>query len=122
MSKHNYSQYSNKKNNKYENEIPENESIIENEVVTDVVETAAPEVKMEVEPEVKPKKIKGTIANCAKLNVRANPDSNADVLCILDAGSEVEINKNESTKEWLRVSTAAGIDGYCMRKFVNAKL
>lgn len=122
MSKHNYSQYSHKKNNKYENEIPENESIIENEVVTDVVETAAPEVKMEVKPEVKPKKIKGTVANCAKLNVRANPDPNANVIWVLDAGSEVEIDKNESTKDWLCISTAAGVDGYCMRKFVNAKL
>ena len=131
MSKHNYSQYSNKKNNKPKVDEPEMQMV--EEVVTTVT---SPEVKMEVVaeaymPEVMeetvetvelPKLITGTVANCMKLNVRVKPKSDADVLCVLDVKSEVEIDIDKSTKEWFYVSTAAGVDGYCMRQYINAKL
>ena len=122
MSKHNYSQYS-KKNN--ENNITSEAPVSYQGNVTVVEETVepvtSPEVKME--PEVStPATTTGIVANCAKLNVRANANTTADVVCILDAASEVTIDVENSTEDWFKVRTATGINGYCMRKFINADL
>lgn len=124
MSKHNYSQYSNKKNNKtsavvnpvsYNNE-PVQEIHAVDVVVEPVVVAPTPEVKME------PKIVKGTVAGCSKLNVRAKPSTDADIVCVLDVESEITINVDKSNTEWFCICTAAGVKGYCMRKFVDARL
>lgn len=141
MSKHNYSQYSNKKNNNNNkvNSAPEAAVELQNgevaiaEVETPVVDTAetvetetvtaAPEKEVSVEVETDSGAVaKGVVANCAKLNVRVKPSVKADVVCVLDAKTEVTIDVDKSNDEWLKVRTAAGADGYCMRKFVDANL
>lgn len=115
MAKHNYSQYSNKKKAK-------------------TPEIAVPEVKMEVESTVEPEvvvapivcepvaTVEGVVVNCAKLNVRVKPSIDADVVCVLNVASEIEIDLDKSTDDWFAVCTATGVEGYCMRKFVNACL
>lgn len=127
MSKHNYTQYSNKKS---EFETPAithaNVTAVE-EVVTPEIETvtAAPEVEKvveTVETVTLPETVTGVVSNCSKLNVRALPTMNSEVVCVLDVMSEIEINVAKSDAEWVNVCTAAGIDGYCMRKFVDAHL
>lgn len=129
MSKHNYTQYSNKKNHNEEGKstVKQDEFLILDDLietpVVDAIET--PEVKMvveTVETVTLPKIVNGFVANCTKLNVRVQPAADADVVCVLDNGTEIEINVNNSTDEWFGICTAAGIEGYCMRKFVNAKL
>ena len=129
MSKHNYTQYSNKKNHNEEDKstVKQEEFLIIDDLVeTPVVEAIeTPEVKMvveTVETVTLPKIVNGFVANCTKLNVRVQPAADADVVCVLDNGTEIEINVNNSTDEWFSICTAAGIEGYCMRKFVNAKL
>lgn len=122
MSKRNYSQYSNKIN-----KTDETKEIVEEVVVTEPVveETAAPEVVMAeetVETVSLPETVTGVVTGCAKLNVRKNPSVNADVVCVLDVTSEIEINVAKSNKDWFSVCTATGIEGYCMRKFVEASL
>jgi hypothetical protein len=131
MSKHNYSQYS-KKNADIdetiveETDVVEETPVVEETVVVDetVVTEAAPVVEVDVDKKrAKPAKpITGVVVNCTKLNVRANPDATADVVCVLDAKSEVKIDKAKSNKEWFAVCTATGVEGYCMRKFVEASL
>jgi hypothetical protein len=120
MSKHNYSQYSKK----------HNDNVVEEpKTVAPVVEETPVEVKMVVEhsdavavkpetPKAAPKAVTGVVANCSKLNVRANPATDAEVVTILDGTSEVKIHMAKSTSEWFKITTAAGIDGYCMRKFI----
>lgn len=129
MSKHNYTQYSNKKNHNDEGKTTVKQEeflIIDDLVETPVAEAIeTPEVKMvveTVETVTLPKTVSGFVSNCAKLNVRVQPAADADVVCVLDNGTEIEINVNNSTDEWFSICTAAGIEGYCMRKFVNAKL
>ena len=125
MSKHNYTQYSNKKN---ENTIePEIDVVIEPvesvEVADHVIET--PEITMvdeTVETVTLPETVTGVITGCSKLNVRVAPVAGAEVVCVLDVNTEIEINVANSTDEWFSICTAAGIDGYCMRKFVDASL
>lgn len=121
MSKHNYSQYSKRTDN-----VVEEQNVIQ--PVEIIVDKPVTEVKMEpvvVEPTVEPAKpvapkpVVGTVFNCGKLNVRSEPASDADIICVLDANSEVKIDMSRSTKEWYKICTAAGVDGFCMRKFVK---
>lgn len=117
MSKHNYSQYS-KKN---EEKKPVRPVEVVNEVVQEpVVETPVVEVKMEPKREVETN-VKATVVNCAKLNVREKPNTDADILVVLNNGSEVEVDPARSTREWVKITTASGVDGFCMRKFVSVK-
>ena len=130
MSKHNYSQYSNSK--KKGNDTAKVESISEipvttqnNVYVSDEFVPETPEVKMAVETVetvTLPKTVKGTVSNCAKLNVREKPSLTAEVVCVLDAMSEIEIDVAKSTAEWFYICTATGAEGYCMKKFVEACL
>lgn len=121
MSKHNYTQYSNA--NKYDNKPKTEESVEPVESIKSV--EPAVEVKM-VEETVKtvpiPKTINGVVANCTKLNIRKEPSVHAEILCVIDVDSEMKIDMDKSNDKWFYVSTAVGIDGYCMRDFVNAKL
>lgn len=118
--KHNYSKYSSKKN-------PANPDLaIEEKVEVEPVienETAPVELVEEtVETVTLPKTVKGAVANCSKLNVRAKPNLNAQVVCVLDVQDEIEINTKKSTAEWLYVTTASGNKGYCMKQYVNAHI
>lgn len=128
MSNHNYSQYSNNKNkNIDETEVIVEESleVIEEETDVNVPEPIVDEVKLvveTVETVVLPETVTGIVVDCTKLNVRANPSSSANVVCILEAGSEIQINVAKSNNEWFSVCTVTGIEGYCMRKFVEAIL
>lgn len=137
MSNHNYSQYSNKNKNFNKTYMPkqsfieqdnaafvafETEPVIAEEFITTVHAPVEPmEVKME-QPVAEPEMVKGVVANCAKLNVRAEPKVTADVVCVLDNSSEININVAKSNKDWFAVCTAIGAEGYCMRKFVNVKM
>ena len=123
MSKHNYSQYSNKKNehNKPRVEATEVPVIdISDMLVTEDTDVSATPIEVKMEPKTKP--IKGVVANCAKLNIREKPVIDADVVCVLDCGSEMEIDMSKSTINWFKVCTIVGVEGYCMRKFVNVNL
>lgn len=122
MSKHNYSRYSDKKRNN------PNQPVRPTDMHTTKI-PLVPDVKMELEPVQEsvetvalPKIVDGVIVNCSKLNVREDPSTDAEVVCVLDVMTEVKIDVGESDNEWLKVFTAAGIEGYCMRKFVDTHL
>ena len=114
MSKHNYSQYSKKPN--------KSGAVNPNYVPPATTPTVKMELKNEtpVEQVVKNETIAGTVVNCAKLNVRAKPNIKAEIVGILDVKSEVKIDADKSDNEWFKICTTTGIDGYCMRKFIEA--
>lgn len=139
MSKHNYSQYSNKKNNNKVDTTPEVtvenqneevaavveeveatvETVVENNTVTVTENVIEPEATTETKSAAV---VKGVVANCAKLNVRSKPSINGDAIAILNAGDEVSIDVDKSTEEWFKIRTVDGIKGYCMKKFVSANI
>ena len=84
----------------------------ENEVVT----TGYAEIKPVAELEVKT--VKGTVVNCTKLNLRAEPNSDAEILCELPCYTEVEVDKAASTEKFYKVCTATGMEGYCMKDYI----
>lgn len=64
----------------------------------------------------------GIVTNCKQLNVRREAQKRADnVLCIISAGDVLEIDKDRSTNAWFYVTTADGVDGYCMKEFVDVE-
>ena len=130
MSKHNYTKYSSDAASALANMVEEVEaSVSDMPVVETLISTADAVVETVVEAPADVadvvtlvETVDGTVVNCAKLNVRANPSATAEIVCVLTVGSEIEINISKSTDEWFNVYTAAGVEGYCMRKFVNANL
>lgn len=136
MSKHNYSQYSsNKKKPNYNKHQAAEE--VESVITVATTEAEPAEIKMEYKtpvehiyvnetPEVveTPKSTKpttGTVIGCNRLNVRVEPASNADVAAVIVRDSDVKIDAAKSNKDWFKITTAAGVEGYCMRNFIRTK-
>lgn len=61
----------------------------------------------------------GLVANCKKLNIREKPNIEASVVCEVVCETELMIDEKESTGEFYKVCTAAGVEGFCMRKFIS---
>lgn len=57
--------------------------------------------------------------NCKLLNVREAPDAESEVITVLHKGSEVMIDANLSTDEFYSVCTETGVEGFCMRQFIE---
>lgn len=96
--------------------------IITEPKVEEPVAVPTPETETEQESEqeaVKP--IIGVVTDCLKLRVRKQPNASAEVLCEIDALSEVQIEEKESTEEFYKVCTEAGVEGFCMKKFIAVK-
>lgn len=133
MSKHkHYHNYQNYQNNKpvATEEVEEaavvQEEVIEEEVVEvpEVEETVEPEVEaapeVEETPAVEPVPTKiGVVADCSRLRVRAAANTEAEILCEIEAGKEVAIDESASTADFYKVCTETGIEGYCMKKFIK---
>lgn len=105
-----YTKYSNNKRDKRE---PEEVKTPKVEAVEEVIQETIEEVVAPSEPK------QGVVTDCLKLNVRKEPDSTAEVVCTIDASTTVVISEEESTEEFYKVYTAAGLEGYCMKKFIT---
>ena len=136
MSKHNnnrYHNYQNYSNNRTPNTNTASveevvEPVIEETVepvvveepvaVTAAEETVEPTVEVE-EPVVQTVSVYGVVNGCNLLRVRKAPSTDAAVLCEIDVNSKVEVNEVESTADFYKVCTEAGIEGFCMKKFIK---
>lgn len=83
-----------------------------------VREHIAKETVPEKEPEAK-KEIEGIVTNCLRLNVRKEPYFDADILCTIDASTNLIIDEEESTDEFYKICTSAGIEGYCVKTYIT---
>lgn len=61
----------------------------------------------------------GIVAGCTKLNVREEPQPDAEVVCAIDCTTEVMVYEQESTDAFYKICLASGIEGFCMKKFIN---
>ena len=88
-----------------------------------IVEEAAAEPVEQVTEEAPKKETKvGIVANCEKLNLRRSPlkDSDgANVITELLPGVAVVIDEDESTPNFYKVTTETGLEGYCMKQFIE---
>ena len=95
----NYTNYSSKK--------PNDEP--QNSIADEVAEPESVEVTNPV----------GIVVGCEKLNVRKEPSINSDVIFQFPCNMEVEIFIDKSTEDWFYVCNAAGIEGFCMKKYID---
>lgn len=125
---HNYQNYQNKKNNNNnsrveENKVPEKKEVQEEPIhsIMDDYEAnvLAEEAKVEETKVEEPKTITGVVVDCPRLRVRAAANKNAEVLCEINVDSKVLISEKESTNEFYKVCTEAGVEGYCMKQFIG---
>ena len=87
-----------------------------------VEEAAAEPVGQTIEEAPKKESKVGIVANCEKLNLRRSPlkDSDgANIITELLPGVAVVIDEDESTPNFYKVTTETGLEGYCMRQFIE---
>ena len=104
----NYNQMSKKNYDKTESVEQVENHIEETPIETESVESA------------KPEPIEGTVG-CEKLYVRSDATIDSEPVGIINRGSKVFIYEDESTKEFYKVCTATGLEGYCMKKFISVQ-
>ncbi|MCM1090032.1 MAG: SH3 domain-containing protein [Muribaculum sp.] len=61
----------------------------------------------------------GRVVRCTKLNVRKDPDADAEILGTIPAGAEVMIDESDSTDDFYNVCAASGFEGFCMKQFIE---
>lgn len=61
----------------------------------------------------------GVVTDCVKLNVREEPKAGAKVVCTIDFLTEVTVDVESSTDDFYCISTASGIEGYCMKDYIS---
>lgn len=138
MSKHhNYNNYTNYNKPQVASEpTPDAENVVATEdpqitleeldemaaAVADGTLQVEPEVTVEPEEEVAPPPAPlDGVVTAAKLNVRKLPSPNGEVVVVIAQNSKVQIDTEASTAEWYKVYTTAGVEGYCMKKFITVK-
>lgn len=60
----------------------------------------------------------GIVIDCKNLNIREQPDGDADILGTIPADSKVLIDESDSTSEFYKVCAASGLEGFCMKKYI----
>lgn len=84
-----------------------------------VVEETVEEVVVEEEIPAEPECVYGSVAGCERLNVRKAPNASASIITTLVTDTEVMIDKDNSTDDFYKICTGAGVEGYCMKKFIK---
>lgn len=106
-----------KKNYRKMSEKPEVDqtSVIESETLE------APVEESKIDETSRPEPVVGVVVGCGKLNIRKEPSASGEVLYEAVLKSELVIDIDKSTDDWFSVCTPAGIEGFCMKKFVETK-
>ena len=101
------------------------EETVDETVVTEVAEVTEvvdePVAPVD-EPEVLENPVTvGVVSGCRLLNIRLRPDLEAPILCFVRCESELTVDLQESSSDWLRVCSADGVKGYCLARYVYIK-
>ena len=92
-------------------------------VEVETVETVEEPVTELVAKQPENRIVIGVVSNCTRLNVRYTPNIKSNVVKVLDAGTEVEIEDDER-KDFYEVCAVAGTEyfhGFCMKKYITIK-
>ena len=71
-----------------------------------------------LEPESSEESVYGKVAGCERLNVRSEATKDSDIICVIDEGTEVMVDLDDSTVDWYKVYLEDGIEGYCLAEFI----
>jgi uncharacterized protein YgiM (DUF1202 family) len=96
----------------------ETEAKVEVNDAAESTESAAPVEETETIEEAAKPETTGVVTDCLKLNVREAPSTDAKILAEIQALSEVKVDLGESTDTFYKICNAAGIQGFCMKKYI----
>ena len=135
---HNYTNYSNKNiaNNQeaadaIEEKIVNEEQAVEEKVVNEeqaVEEKVAnesqqnisdPESDINIAANDETSELIGYVTDCVKLNVREAASKDSNALCEIILNSKVIVDEENSTDDFYKVTTETGVEGYCMKQYIN---
>lgn len=89
-------------------------------VIDDIpIEEVGQEPKVEESKIEESKYVTGIVTDCLKLNVREDPYPTATILGVISAATELIVIDEESTKDFYKICTSVGLEGYCMKKFIT---
>ena len=63
----------------------------------------------------------GVVTECLCLNVRKTPSPDGDVVNIIDYHTDVMVDLERSTDEFYKIGTATGVNGFCMKKYIQLR-
>lgn len=63
----------------------------------------------------------GVVTDCMNLNVRKEASVGAEVLAVIDCLSKVTVDMDASTNDFYKVCTAAGVEGFGMKKYIAVR-
>ena len=124
---HNYTNYSNKNiaNNQeaadaVEEKVVNEEQAVEEKVVNEFQQNISdPESDIDVVANDETSELIGYVTDCVKLNVREAASKDSSVLCEIILNSKVIVDEENSTDDFYKVTTETGVEGYCMKQYIN---
>ena len=98
-------------------------AVDDKKVTAEVEADTKPDVVAPAEDETNPEPevIVGIVSGCARLRVRKTPSPNAPVLTEIVKGSEVAIDESKSTVYFYAVVTDSGVEGFCMKEYIQVR-
>lgn len=90
-------------------EVPTTEPEVEQLAMDEVVADSAVEDVTQV----------GVVVGCSKLNIRKEPSIKAEVIGQIPLNSKIVVYSDEVYQDFYRICTYSGVEGYCMKKFIN---
>lgn len=128
MSHNDYTKYA--RENQVKTPEPETVApVVEHVMAAEVEPEIAPVVEapvidapvVESEPDVETVHHIGHVVGCTRLNVRKAPKPRAEIICEINCGDKVEIDKDQSTVDFYKICTVSGIEGYCVKTYILEK-
>lgn len=91
---------------------------------TSDVETVEVIEQTVIEPEPEPKAVEaelreGVIVDCLFVAIREAPYQGAPVVTEVNPNVKLLIDDEKSTEDFYKVHTYAGVEGYCMKRYVH---
>lgn len=120
----NYTKFSQNLNNT--EEVKEEEIILTDLADANIIDGSTVEMIEEPveeveEPVEEVETVIGVVSGCERLNLRKESSKDSNILVVLNKGVELVVSPEESTEDFYKVVTEAGVEGYCMKKFITIK-
>ena len=61
------------------------------------------------------------VANCLRLHIHSEPSRESEIVCKVRYLTELEIDLATSTKDFYKVFTATGAEGFCQKEYITVK-
>ena len=135
---HNYTNYSNKnitsnqeaadaveekvvnEEQAVEKKVANQEQVVEEKIVNEFQQNISdPESDIDVAANDETSELIGYVTDCVKLNVREAASKDSNVLCEIILNSKVIVDEENSTDDFYKVTTETGVEGYCMKQYIN---